>query len=151
MTQQSIDRFMEYAAMKMPDLIRPAYEQTSLREVYRDYTSFVFMLPEPLSIPELIEEIDDTYGLQMMYHHSRSKQTDFGQSLCFFQEPGTGEMFQMDCQTDGTGRVAQLEVKLYTSMERMLTELRQQLARVLTSPGVFDYKLEENELIPYFF
>ena len=141
---------MEYASMKMPDLVRPGNEQKKLREVYRDYALMVFHLQKPMTIAKLCDMADELYGLTMMYHHIRSRHTDYGQSLCFFQEPGTGEMFQMDCSTDGHGRIVKVDVKLYISMERMVTELRQQLRRVQDSPGEFAYKLEEAEVITAF-
>lgn len=142
---------MEYVSMKMPDLVRPANEQKKLREVYQEYALLVFNLPQPMTLQEVVDSAQDIFGLTMMYKHLRSRQTDYGQSLCFFQEPGTGEMFQMDCTTDGRGLIVKVDIKLYNSLERMVTELRQQLKRVGNSPGEFDYKLGEAELITYFF
>ena len=150
MTQKSIERFLKYASMKMPDLVRPANEQTKLREIYDDYALLVFHLPNPLAIDELIEIADDCHGLTMLYHHMRSRQTDFGQSVCLFQEPGTGEMFQLDGTTNGCGRIVRIDVKLYNSMERMVVELRKQLRRISDTPGEFASRLEEDELITYF-
>ena len=126
--------------MKMPDLVRPANEQKKLREVYRDYALMVFHLQKPMTIAKLCDMADELYGLTMMYHHIRSRHTDYG----------PGEMFQMDCSTDGHGRIVKVDVKLYISMERMVTELRQQLRRVQDSPGEFAYKLEEAEVITAF-
>lgn len=150
MTEKSIERFLEYASMKMPDLVRPANEQTKLREVYDDYALLVFHLPSPLAVEELMEIADDCHGLTQLYHHMRSRQTDFGQSVCLFQEPGTGEMFQLDGSTNGCGRIVRIDVKLYTSMERMVIELRKQLRRMADTPGEFASRLQEDELITYF-
>lgn len=141
---------MEYASMKMPDLVRPAYELPKLREVYLDYAFLAFKLPDPMTVVELDEAVNDCYGLTKLYHFMRSRQTDYGQSLCFFQEPGTGEMFQMDCFTNSDGKIHRIDVKLYNSMERMVTELRQQLVRQKVSPGEFDYLIDEYELLTHF-
>lgn len=150
MTQKTIERFLEYASMKMPDLVRPANEQTKLREVYDDYALLVFHLPHPLTVEELQEIADECHGLTLIYHHMRSRQTDFGQSVCLFQEPGTGVMFQLDGTTNGYGRISHVDVKVFSSMERMAVELRQQLRRAADIPGEFASRLQEDELITYF-
>lgn len=150
MTQKSIERFLEYASMKMPDLVRPANEQTKLREVYDDYAQLVFHLPHPLTVEELQEIADECHGLTLLYHHMRSRQTDFGQSVCLFQEPGTGEMFQLDGSTNGCGNIVRIDIKLYSSMERMVVELRKQFRRAQETPGEFASRIEEDELITYF-
>lgn len=150
MTQKSIERFLEYASMKMPEIVKPANEQTSLREVYDDYTIMVFHIPQPFSIGKLLSEIEDIHGLTLMYHHMRSRQTDFGHSVCLYQEPGTGLMFQLDGSTDGCGKIDHIEVKLYSSMERMVSELRGQLRRMINAPGEFAYKILEEELLSSF-
>ncbi len=150
MIHKSIERFLEYASMKMPDLVRPANEQKKLREVYEDYALLVFHLPQPLTMDEMYRETEDIHGLTMMYHHMRSRQTDFGHSICFYQEPGTGEMFQIDGTTNGCGKISQVDIKLFSSMDRMAVVLRQQIKRIKSVPGEFAYMIEEHELLSDF-
>ena len=150
MMQKTIENFLEGAMLKMPAVVCSKNELRFKREVYSDYTLLVFNLNKPMTITELFTELEGVHGLTLMYHHARSNQTDFGHSVSLFQEPGLGEMFQLDATTNSMGKVTQVTVKLYLSLERMVTELRQQLSRMGTMSGHFLYKMEDYELLTYF-
>lgn len=150
MTQESIDKFLFVASKKFPDLISPSMEQKNLREVYDTVAVFVFTLEEPLNIDELKSILDDTFGMVTVYHHLRSRETDYAQSICAFQEPGTGEMFQLNASTNAHGLIVRIDVKLYDSMERMAVEIRDELQRMTNYPGEFFETINEAELLSHF-
>lgn len=150
MTTETINRFLEYATWLLSDIITPVCEHTELREVYCDYALLVFKVPEPQTPEELIDNADCCTGLRLMYHHKRSRHTDYGQSLCFFQEPGAGSMFQMNATTDGTGRISQIDVRIFSSMERMVAELRDEMRRTRMVGGSFAYEITDEEILGYF-
>lgn len=150
MINKTIDRFLEGAGHKMDCVVIPKFEITEKREVYRDCAMLAFRLPQPLTPRQLVHALEPVAGLVQMYHHMRSKDTDFGQSLCFFQEAGTGEMYQLDCTTNGIGKIETVDVKLYTSLERMVAELRFQLDRAAGARGQFEYRLSDHELLSHF-
>lgn len=150
MNQEPITRFLATATLKLPALIKSRLENKARRELYDDYALLSFELPQPLSVDRLQDVIDDSFGTTLLYHHARSVDTDFGQTVCAFQEPGTGEMFQICGTTNSRGVIAAVDVKIYNSLERMMAELRNELLRVANSPGVFLYALREDELLSYF-
>ena len=150
MTQETIDRFLYAASNKLPDLITPALEQKELREVYDSAAVMVFVLDEALTLDELKEVFDETFGIVTLYHHIRSRDTDFGQSVCAFQRPGTGEMYQINASTNAHGMVQRIDVRLYESLERMVSELRSELQRMTEFPGEFFEAITEPELLSYF-
>lgn len=150
MNQNSIETFLESASLKMPDIIKPSNELRQKREVYHDNTVLTLAPRRPLTIQQFIETIEGNIGMIMMYHHMRSRHTDFGQSLCFFQEPGFGSMFQIDCTTDTWGLIKRVDVRLYSSLETMVANLRDQLRRINSVSGEFAYKIEDSELISHF-
>lgn len=150
MLQNSIANFFESASMKMPDIATPSMELRNEREVYQDYAALALAPRQPLSVSQFIDHVDSTYGMVMMYHHVRSHHTAFGQSICCFQEPGTGSMFQIDATCNSEGFITRVDVKLYSSLETMVTHLRAQLRRMSSISGCFAYKIEEHELISYF-
>lgn len=87
MTNEQISRFLECAAFKLPKIIKSRLEDKSKRELYNDYALLVFELPEPMTMEEFCGAIDDSWGTETLYRHIRSSQTDFGRSVCAFQEP----------------------------------------------------------------
>lgn len=95
MLQNSIDNFFESASMKMPDVVTPSMELRNKREVYFDNAVVALALKRPLTVSKFIDKVDSAFGMVMMYHHVRSRDTEFGQSICFFQEPGTGSISKL--------------------------------------------------------
>lgn len=150
MLQNSIDNFFESASMKMPDIVTPSMELRNKREVYYDNAVVALALKRPLTISQFIDKVESAFGMVMMYHHVRSRDTEFGQSICFFQEPGTGSMFQIDATSDSKGLITKIDVRVYSSLETMVARLRDQLHRMDAFSGCFAYKIEEHELISYF-
>lgn len=150
MTHSCIERFLEGAAFKMSDVVKPVNELQQFREVYNDYALLVFKLDKALTVAEIIDSLESVPGLTMMYHHMPSRDTEFGQSFCFFQEPGLGEMFQINFSTNAEGKVEEVDVKIYTSLEIMVSDLESELERVPRLMGEFAYRITKDELISYF-
>lgn len=150
MRNETIIRFLESAAMKVPAIIKPGHEHRPRREVRAEVALLVFNLPAPLTINELLNATDEAHGMTMLYHHIRSRLTDFGQSFCLFQQPGTEEMYQINGSTNGRGEVTSVDVKIYESMDRMELELSEELHRMRTIPGEFAYQMGDDELYSCF-
>lgn len=150
MKNDLIDRFMVSSTLKIPSIIKSRFEDRDKREVYDDYVLLVFNLEQEMTMAEISDEIDECFGLTILYQHVRSRQTDYGQSICAFQEPGTGEMFKLNAMTNSCGVIHSVEVKIYKSLEHMMADTRADLERVLSMPGDFTYRLEVDELISYF-
>lgn len=150
MTNEQISRFLECAAFKLPKIIKSRLEDKSKRELYNDYALLVFELPEPMTMEKFCGAIDDSWGTETLYRHIRSSQTDFGRSICAFQEPGTGEMFQLCASTNPSGEITYVDVKVFYSMERMMAELQAELKRMHDVSGESFYHLTEDELVSYF-
>lgn len=151
MTNGTIERFLEAAALKLPAIIKPRLENRTEREVYEDYVLLSFTLPDPLSFDEFCTELGESFGTIELYRHTRSADTDYGHSICAYQEPGTGVMFQLCATTNSNGVITDTDVKVFFSMERMLVELRDTLRRVSKQSGIFAYRVSEAELLSYFF
>lgn len=150
MTNGTIERFLESAALKLPAIIKPRLENRTGREVYDDYALLSFTLPDPLSFDEFCKELGESFGTIELYRHIRSADTDYGQSVCAYQEPGTGVMFQLCATTNSNGLITDADVKVFFSMERMLVELRDALRRASVQSGIFAYRVSEAELLSYF-
>ncbi len=150
MNQEPITGFLATATLKLPSLIKSRLENKARRELYDDYALLVFNLPKPLSVGDFKDAVDDSFGTTLLYHHARSTATDFGQSLCAFQQPGTGVMFQICGSTNSRGVITAVDVKIYNSMERMMAELRNELIRASGTSGQFIYSLREDELLSFF-
>lgn len=151
MTNGTIERFLESAALKLPAIIKPRLENRTGREVFEDYALLSFTLPDPLNFDEFCTELGESFGTIELYRHFRSADTDYGHSICAYQEPGTGVMFQLCATTNSNGVITDADVKVFFSMERMLVELRDTLRRASMQSGTFAYRVSEAELLSYFF
>ena len=150
MTKETLMRFQATAPLKLPSIIEAGSEDVAKREIYEDYVLMHFNLPHHLPLHVLLNDAEESYGTTLLYNHFRSEATDFGQSFCLFQEPGTGEMFEICGSTDSRGFITDVEVRLFTSLELMLVSLRQELRRMADSAGNFRYRLSEPELMAFF-
>lgn len=146
----TIERFLESAALKLPAIIKPRLENRAEREVYDDYALLNFTLSDSISIEDFCNELGESFGTIELYRHIRSVDTDYGHSVCAFQEPGTGLMFQLCATTNSLGVINYVDVKVFFSMERMLVELRDTLRRASMQSGTFTYRISEEELLSYF-
>ena len=147
--QVYISGFLEVASMKLPSVIIPANEDINKREVYDDYATMSFTLQEPMSIRDLLNLIDESAGLIELYYHMRSRQTDFGHSVCIFQEAGTGPMFKLNASTEGDGKLHYVDVTVYTSMEIMSADVIADAERVQALGGEYVYKITVDEAISF--
>ncbi len=150
MDKETIKRFQATAPLKLPTIIKTGLEDTSRREVYEDYASLVFKLPDSLSIEDILDDADESFGTILMYRHVRSWATSFGESFCVFQEPGTGEMFQICGSTNPRGLIDEVDVKIYSSLEVMMAHLHKELKRVEDLPGETLYTMSDYELMSLF-
>lgn len=66
MTNGTIERFLESAALKLPAIIKPRLENRTAREVYDEYAYLNFSLPEDLSIEEFCDELSESYGTTVL-------------------------------------------------------------------------------------
>lgn len=144
-----INQFMMAASLKLPHIITPKLE-LSREEEEGEYIHFVFSLPRPLAYSEFCREVNRSHGMVELYRHLPALSTDYGWTLCAFQQIGTGPMMELQGATDGAGKVTQVEVKLYASAERMYADLTDELQRVGRMSGEFVYALTQPELMSYF-
>ena len=150
MELQDINNFLYASSKKLPDIINPVLEVKELREVYEDVALFVFNVEDPMTIQELTDIFDETFGIVIVYHHMRSKETDFAQSVCAIQSPGSGPMIKINASTNSLGKITRVDIRLFDSLERFGVETRKDLQRMTNFPGEFYYSLTEVELMTHF-
>lgn len=62
MTNGTIERFLESAALKLPAIIKPRLENRTAREVYDDYALLDFPIPEALAFENFCNELGESYA-----------------------------------------------------------------------------------------
>lgn len=150
MNQEKVTKYLKVLTSKMPDFFNLNSERTELREVFDSYAIFVFDIAEPLTIGDFTEIIDETIGVEKLYHHYVSADTEFGHSFCAFHIPLLDQMFKLNAATDASGRITRISATFYDSMERQCFELREELHRMQAKAGEFYDVIGEDELLTHF-
>lgn len=144
MQQEHIERFIMLASLEMPNLIVSTLFQGA--ELSDESTLLTFSLPQKYLLEELIDELEDQMELILLYHHIPSEDTIFGHHCCAYSNPHFGHMHKINAIADERCRCDTLYVTLYSSLEVMGVELRNELVET-NKRGRFIYNRKMDELL----
>lgn len=144
MQQEHIERFIMLASLEMPNLIVSTLFQGA--ELSDESTLLTFSLPQKYSLEELIDELEDQMELILLYHHIPSEDTIFGHHCCAYSNPRFGHMYKINAIADERCWCDTLYVTLYSSLEVMGVELRNELVEA-GKHGRFIYNRKMDELL----
>ena len=144
MFEKQIDDFIELAA----ELIPGVFEKTSLGkcEVHDYYAVVEFHLDEPLPMEDLLDMLEDSMEMSIMYVHHRSMSTDAGVSVCAYSDHKYDDRFVIHGTTASDGTVHRITASLYFSVEVMMDSLIEDLRQHAKS-GVFEHAQSEEEVM----
>jgi hypothetical protein len=148
MLKELIEQFKILAPLQMPALIDPALLVDT--EYTEDYALLTFNLPKPLPMSEMLDYLDEQMELILMYGLVPTESTLFGQRCCAYSNPTFGHMFKINAITNDDGMCDAVYVTIYSSLEYMGYELRNEIKRV-SKLGRFTYALSENDILIHFF
>lgn len=145
MMQHFIDNFMALVPLQLPQLI----DVTTMEppEYYGDYALLRFPLKEPYELEEILDILEDDIEMITLYHHIPSSSVDCGQSACAYSNPAFGQMFKVNVQTDGSGKVSLISVTVYDSLELMCGDICLDLRLHTERGGYFKYKKEKEDVL----
>lgn len=138
MMQHFIDNFMALVPLQLPQLIDVTTMESP--EFYGDYALLRFPLKEPCELEEVLDMLEDDIEMITLYHHIPSSSVDYGQSACAYSNPAFGQMFKVNVQTDGSGKVSLVAVTVYDSLELMCGDICLDLRLHSERGGYFKYK-----------
>lgn len=145
MMQHFIDSFMALVPLQLPQLIDVTMMEEP--EYYGDYALLCFPLKEPYELEEVMDMLEDDIELITLYHHIPSSSTDLGHSACSYSNPAFGQMFKVNAQTDGSGKVSHITVTVYDSLELMCGDICLDLRLHAERSGYFKYKKEKEDVL----
>ncbi|MCQ2145921.1 MAG: hypothetical protein MJZ16_00215 [Bacteroidales bacterium] len=147
MIQKEIDNFRSLGPLLLPGLI----DLNHLEEInnYDDYAILTFSLSEPMSIEDVMDNMEDQMELNILYHMVTSDSTDSGQHCCAYANPTFGHMYKLNAQTEMSGKVETIYVYVYSSLEIMLEDLKNDLDQH-SGFGHFKTKMEMSRFVSDF-
>jgi len=147
MIQKEIDDFKSLGPLLLPELI----DLNHLDEIndYDDYAILTFSLSEPMAIDDVMDSMEDQMELNILYHMVTSESTDSGQHCCAYANPTFGHMYKLNAQTGMSGKVETLYVYVYSSLEVMLEDLKEDLDQH-SQLGHFITKMEMTRFVSDF-
>ena len=145
MIHHFLENFMALVPLHLPQLI----DATTMEgpEFYGDYALLRFPLKDPYELEEVLDMLEDDIELITLYHHIPSSSVDYGQSACAYSNPAFGQMFKVNVETGGNGRVNEILVTIYDSLEVMCGDVCLDLKLHSERGGYFKYKKNKEEVL----
>lgn len=81
--------------------------------------SYVIRITRYDEMQKLVNVIKRQFQLVLLYHHSPSADTDFGEECSAFCRPGLGSCYRIDARSNGRGDVDELKVTIFETMENL--------------------------------
>lgn len=147
MLQHFLDEFLAKVPLQLPRIL----DTTNMLEPqhYEDFILLTFSPTEDFDLEEVMDMFEDDMELIMLYHHVPSRTSSFGHSTCAYSNPAFGQMFKMNAQTNNEGRVKNIHVTLYDSLEIMYGDLCLELS-LHEKDGSFKYvRTKDNVMIDF--
>ena len=125
MNHLQIDNFRALAPIRLPGIT----ESDGLEYIddYDDYALLTYQLPKPVGIQDLMDQLEDNMGLNILYHSRNSFSESSPQHCCAYSSPTYEAMYKFNAQTDANGMVTILYVYIFESLEVMLEYLKEDL------------------------
>lgn len=144
MLHRFLDDFMSFVPLQLPQLL----DVTRMEEprFFDDYVLLRFSLADSWRLEEVMDMLEDDMELIMLYHHIPSRTTDFGHSCCAYANPAFGQMFKINAKTDGSGKVSDVTVTLYESLEYMSADLCLDL-KLHSASGTLKYCRSKDDVL----
>lgn len=144
MLEQFCDDFLAVVPLQLPQLMDKRKMEKPVR--YDDYVLLTFLLDAPYTIDEVMDMLEDEMELIILYHHIPSRQTEFGRSCCAYSNPAFGRMFKVNAATGGDGKVSQITVTIFGSLEYMSADVCLDL-ELHRKSGFFKYMKPKEEIL----
>lgn len=147
MLREETERFKQMAAMMLPTV----FSINTLKDISidNDEAQLQYVLAEPMSIEDFLDDMEDLMQLIPLYHHRLSRAIFFGQSGCLYSNPHFGHMYKINGSTDDSGVIAIIDVTIYSSLDYMCEALRTELLQK-GRQGHFLYQRQDSELLTDF-
>ena len=125
MNHLQIDNFRALAPIRLPGITE--HEGLEYIDDYDDYALLTYQLPKPVRIQDLLDQLEDNMGLNILYHCRTSCSESSPQHCCAYSSPTFEAMYKFNAQTGPDGMVSILYVYVFESLEVMLEFLKEDL------------------------
>ncbi len=147
MLQESIEKFKMFAPLLLPELLGDAIADDA--EVEEDIAVLNYTLSHKFDLEDVMDKLEDQMELTILYHFVPSNSTDFGHQCCAYSDTQFGHMYKIHASTAASGKVENITVTLYDSMDIMCTDLMEDLERH-ENRGRFVHKVPKEHLLVEF-
>ena len=147
MLQHFLDDFLAKVPLQLPRLLDTSNMHEP--ECYEDFILLTFSPIEEFDLEEVMDMFEDDMELIMLYHHVASRTSNFGHSSCAYSNPAFGQMFKINAQTANDGKVHNVLVTIYHSLEMIYGDLCVELS-LHENTGSFKYvRTKDNVMIDF--
>jgi hypothetical protein len=104
-------------------------------DVYEESAVLTFNTPVAYPINDLLDVLDDTMELVILYHVIPSDATVMGEQCCAYSDPTFDFIYKVNCITDDSGMCDTIYVTLYDSLEMLGIEVQNELEEQASKSG----------------
>jgi hypothetical protein len=133
MLQEQVTRFLQTASLSSPKLFRENYLEGI--EYCEGTACATFILPTPISLDELMCEVEDIEQMISLFLYKPTIYTDYGQCFCAYAFPADEMMFKLNTITDSDGNCDTVYITFYESLEEMYADLLGDIERLSHKSG----------------
>ncbi len=144
MLRHFVEEFLNYMPLQMPTLLDCT--TMSKPKFYDEYALIFCPLPNGYDLEEVMDILEDDMELITLYHHIPSNQSKYKHSTCAYSNPGFGQMFKINAETDDAGMVQELKVTIFGSIDHLCTELCLDLT-LHERNGYFKFKRSKDKVL----
>ena len=125
MQNKTIENFLSHSHLQMNSIMSREYYTGA--EVYEDSAVLTFLTPKAYPINDLLDILDDTMELVILYHVIPSDATVIGEQCCAYSDPAFDFIYKVNCITDDNAMCDTIYVTLYDSLETLGIEVQTEL------------------------
>ncbi len=129
MQNETIDRFISHANLLANDILSRDYFQDA--EIYDDQALLTYVFPNKVNCYELLDELDDSMEMVILYHVIPTDATVLGEQCCAYSDPTAEYIFKVNGITDDSGKCDTLYITLYDSIEDLAIDVQMELEEQL--------------------
>lgn len=141
--KEFIDKFKVVAPLMLPTIIDDTMKVEEY--VYDDYALLNYTVPNPMSIDELMDMLEDKMELIMLYHVLH-KTIPKGAGCCAYSNPVTDQMYKVNAVTSSDNLIHSISVTIYDSLEFMCFDILED-RRLNEEHGEFLYQRDLSQIV----
>lgn len=145
MHTNTIEHFLSHADLQLNSILARQYYAGA--EVFDDSAILTYNIPTQYTIDELLDLVDESMELVILYHVIPSNATVMGEQCCAYSDPILDDIYKLNCITNDDGLCETIYVTLYDSLEMLGSDVQDELVEQTSKSHEVVFSRPLNEVL----